>query len=813
MSKSRKNRPGPAELLDSIPVMVSNYLPDGTIVFVNRTFCEYWGTTPEKMVGEKIGDFLPAETWEKTRRNLELLTVTKPQRTHDFNFPGRNGVNRWQRWTDKAVFDENGEPLAYYSTGFDITESNRFGSKLIRINKLNFFRDKINELQTGVWDDYRLIMDICSRAVKYGGFGMSSARVWEEGNGYVHCHAFENDPVVHVHTEDSQLDCSFLASLGHETAPRINNDLSANTCEPLRCVFGKENLFNSFAAFPLILPGGKNGLIVFFSQHKDYFLDRDELSLLTRITGDIRHLMEKNSQERRLHRSEDRLKALESQQKTILDAIPDLVWLKDREGRIITVNRAFENAVGMVRTTLVGKTNMEIFPLEKALKYQKDDDEVVSSGIAKTYEETRDLRNIGERQFATIKIPINQMDGTTIGTVSIARDISDMKNLENQLIRSEKLSAVGQLATGIAHEFNNILSIIKGTAELLRSGNRDNPSLIGELRIIDEETVRGADLVSRLLAFSRPKYPNQEICQISRVIESVLVMQKNQMALENVVVETDFPWDESSFIDKGQMEQVFLNLIINSRHAIKPKGSGKIRITESQDPEPGMMAINVSDDGIGMSDEIVKKLFTPFFTTKGAMAKDNLQINGTGLGLAICLTIIKSHKGDIRVKSRPGEGSTFSIILPRLNDLDRIVDSTQNRSDALPESGTKSLDWITETKFLIIDDERNITKMLKSFLVSLGAGSCRTANSGQDGLGLFREERSDIVLLDLLLPTMNGYEIFSKIREIDPEVQIVIISGQLGLEEENLKRTGASAFLKKPFNMDDLLETLERIRQ
>jgi len=247
-------------------------------------------------------------------------------------------------------------------------------------------------------------------------------------------------------------------------------------------------------------------------------------------------------------------------------------------------------------------------------------------------------------------------------------DISKEKELHQQLIQSEKFSAVGQLSAGIAHEFNNLLAIIISNSNLMIMSFDNLPEdILDSIRTNIETAKRGANIVENMLNFTRPKTPKREYVKIEDIINRVLDFQKSSFEFEHIKVETNYKGSDTVFCDEGQIEQVVLNMIINARHAILCKGKGKIKI--SSYTKNDNLIFTIQDDGIGMAEEETKKIFTPFYTTKGAFAKNYLGIQGSGLGLSVSYKIIESHKGTITVESEKDIGTKFIISLPLQKEI------------------------------------------------------------------------------------------------------------------------------------------------
>jgi CheY-like chemotaxis protein len=242
-----------------------------------------------------------------------------------------------------------------------------------------------------------------------------------------------------------------------------------------------------------------------------------------------------------------------------------------------------------------------------------------------------------------------------------------------------------------------------------------------------------------------------------------------------------------------------LNLILNARHAIKPKGKGEIFI-KMYDQNDEVVVI-FSDNGIGISDEIKNKIFTPFFSTKGAYSKDNLGLKGSGLGLSVSYKIIQQHDGKISFESFADKGTSFKIILPAVREI------------PLKKSLTNFINnsWKKDFRILIVDDEVVFIQTIKLLLNKLGYEKIGIANSGKDALNKFSQMKFDTVFLDMLLPDMDGYSILSELKKISDNTPVIFISGQVGLEEKQIEKKGIFGFIQKPFDIKEIDEFLIKI--
>ena len=387
-------------------------------------------------------------------------------------------------------------------------------------------------------------------------------------------------------------------------------------------------------------------------------------------------------------------------------------------------------------------------------------------------------------------------------------DITRQKELEEQLIQAEKLSGVGQLTAGVAHEFNNLLAIIKGNTQLLKIDHEDEKELLQSLDLIDNATKRGAAIVKEMNAFAKPSQLKLEPVNIVDVINYSISIIKKQLLLKNIKIETDFQDMPAVNIDMRQFQQVFLNLIINARDAILPKGQGIISILTKKAAD--CIELYFSDNGIGMDETTKNQIFDPFFTTKGAKAKDRFGIKGTGLGLSVVYSIVKQHKANISVESKKGNGATFKISIPCLS-------SERNKKRIIKNAKSSSYKKIrkknSQLKILVVDDEENIINIMKKMLKKTGYNNVIAFQNGKKAISLFQRELFDLVFLDLLMPIIDGEEVFKQMKKIRPNATFVFMSGQINVKEHKLIQKGVYAFISKPFDFNEVMDICEKVEK
>lgn len=406
-----------------------------------------------------------------------------------------------------------------------------------------------------------------------------------------------------------------------------------------------------------------------------------------------------------------------------------------------------------------------------------------------------------EGKFLEVSLsPLRDFESTEIfGVIATTEDITEKKKLEAQLIHSAKMSGVGQLAAGVAHEFNNILSGIIGYTSLALTRG-DIESIKKDLRIIERASDRAVEIVNKLLSFSRQKGEKFQVSQIENVIDDALGLVEHTFETEGIRVLRSYENVPPIRLNLGELQQVFLNLAINSKHAMP--GGGAIAISTKLADD--FIRIDFSDTGVGIPPENLSRIFEPFFTTKTGDGPKA----GTGLGLSVIYAIIERHGGRIEVSSESNKGTTFTIFLPNVQSVARQPEpDTPKRNNP---SG-KVIELRRKGNVLIVDDEEFIRDIVKECLTSTGHNVI-TAESGEEALGLMKQNHFDIMFLDFSMPSKDGLELLREIRAIDRNANVVIISARP--EEQlpgELSDEGSYNIIKKPFSVDQIQNAVSRV--
>lgn len=490
---------------------------------------------------------------------------------------------------------------------------------------------------------------------------------------------------------------------------------------------------------------------------------------------------------------------------TLLETISIPVFYKDVNGIYLGCNAAFEKFCGKPKEEIIGRTVFDMGSAEIAEKYYQKDLELYSSPGTQRYE-WKIMRSDGDlRDVVFEKATFMDDKGNLAGIVGSIFDITDRKKMEQHLQQIHKTEALGTLAGGIAHDFNNILSVILGSSELAMLEAPQESKVFHHLRQVRASGRRASELVRQILTFSRNQEMNRKPLAIGPILNETITMLRSTIP---TTIRIDHKLDEQVgmvLADTTQVHQIIMNLSTNAAQAMGESGGVLFLGLEEvelfpnnvQGLSPGRyIHLWVTDTGIGMDDELQKRIFDPYFTTK---AKDE----GTGLGLAVVLGIVKGYGGTITVDSSPGQGSRFDICLPR---SDKAISESQHREvlAVLPRG---------KERILLVDDEISVGEVMRLRLESLGY-EIHFETDSLKALQLFRNSSKhfDIVVSDLTMPNMTGAALAKEIRKINPEIPIVVCTGfNRNLDESASRVLGIQSLLQKPVGKRELAETVRRV--
>lgn len=488
----------------------------------------------------------------------------------------------------------------------------------------------------------------------------------------------------------------------------------------------------------------------------------------------------------------------------IMDNSPTVIYVKDLDGHFTFINKKFEQLFHIEKEDIIGETLHDVFPKDIADEMQFNDKEVLKTGHALEFEEIAQ-QDDGPHTYSSIKFPLFDDNNEIYAVCGISTDITKRKKQEEQLRRSQKMDALGKLTGGIAHDYNNMLGVIIGYAELLKGMLSEQPKLAKYANEIYHAGERGTKLTQKLLSFSRQKPSDASMVNINTLLQH----EKNMLEkVLTVRIKLTLKLSEDLWpvwLDTGDLEDAIVNMSINAMHAID--GNGELIIQTSNEfiddsdvkslkiKAGNYVKLSITDTGCGMSKETREKIFEPFFSTKGE--------KGTGLGLSQVYGFVERSNGMIKVYSELDHGTQFSLYFPQYHESDSDVTIT-------PETDVSSTKLSGKETILIVDDEAGLINLTSEILSKKGY-QVICAESGKQALDMLENESIDLLLSDIIMPEMDGYELAAIVQKKYPSTKIQLASGfsddrKQKVFDDSLQKN----LLQKPYHSQTLLK---RIRQ
>jgi len=496
----------------------------------------------------------------------------------------------------------------------------------------------------------------------------------------------------------------------------------------------------------------------------------------------------------------------------ILDSIDDGYYEVDLKGNIVFCNESFCRILGYSKEEVTGRNYRNSVDKENKKKIFESFNTVFKTGGSSKALDLKVKRKDGSERFIEASIALAKgPDNVPVGFRGLIRDITERrqaeeanKKLENELRHAQKMEAIGTLAGGIAHDFNNILMSIQGNISLMLMDIDPSDPFYENLKKMEDSVENASSLTRQILGFARGGKYYIKDTDLNELVERTSKLFSR--ARKEINIQTRLQekiWSVKA--DQSQIEHVLLNIYVNAWQAMPSGGNiyiviGNVVIDETYIKpfaiQPGKyVRISITDTGVGMDETTKQRVFDPFFTTREIG-------RGTGLGLASVYGIVKNHGGFINVYSEIGIGSTFNMYLPA---FEKIIKDDEKKETDRRISGTGTI--------LFVDDEKMIIDVGQAILKKLGYNVI-TATGGQEAVDLFGKNRNeiDLVVLDMIMPDMNGSEVFDRIREINPDVKIMLSSGySLNDQAAEIMEKGCNGFIQKPFNMNKLSAKLSEI--
>ncbi|HLA69022.1 MAG TPA: PAS domain S-box protein [Bacteroidota bacterium] len=549
---------------------------------------------------------------------------------------------------------------------------------------------------------------------------------------------------------------------------------------------------------PIMMKDTFSGLIIVASRNRTALTEK-QLELIAAFANQIGVALENATLFERLRRSEERYMDL-------FENSPDMYHLVNRVGTIVSCNRTEADLLGYRKEDLVGHSILKLYPLDYHDQAKRLLEQIFEQGRGVQGLEEQMVDSKGELLDVSLNTSIIYDDqGQPILMRAVARDITEKKKLEAKILHAQRIDSIGNLAGGISHDFNNILTSILGSTAIMKRKMKKTEQWYRFADIIETAAKRGAALTRQLLTFARKGSIQFKPVVINDIVDETLHLFERSID-KTITVRKDLS-DEIYLIsgDDGQIQQAILNLLINARDAMPDGGSITIT-TERIDVDTKLtnaigeqrsgefVAVGIRDEGVGMDRTVQQRIFEPFFTTKD-------QGKGTGLGLSVVYGVVNSHNGFITVQSEPRKGSEFILCFPLLGE-----------GAGRQRGGKKKPLARGKETVLVIDDEEHVGEVIKGMLEYLGY-DVTVVQSGQQALSVYEEGRRFVVIvLDMNMPEMGGQETFYRIKNIDPDVCVIVSTGYSNTSIDGTPfKEAIDGFLQKPYQLEELSKTMREV--
>jgi len=805
LRQSRQRQRFLADLVDNAQQPLAVSYSDGRLEFFNRAFCELTGYSREEL--DKINwiETLTPPEWRTIEAGIlaEIAHRDKPVR-FEKEYRRKDGSQVPVELLVHTIRDASGAIRYYYAFITDISERKRSEEKIRHLNAvLRALRD-VNHLITQEKDRNRLLHRVCE--------------ILTETRGYRSAWIGMRDPA------------DGLLALAESGIGRKFDVLRADLVRgrwPACCLKAADepgivimrDIENDCRDCPLSPVHRETATLAGTLRHADRHYgclivalptamadDAEEQSLFAELLEDIGFALHHIENEEERERAADALRDSEARYRTLFEGSADGILIADLEtNKLRYANPAICRFLGYSEPELTKIGVEDIHPKDDLPSIMKNFmDQVL--GKKTLVRDLPCLRKDGSVVFADVNAATITIDGRAC-MVGFFRDIAERRRAEEeheklqaQLTQAQKMEAVGRLAGGVAHDFNNILSVIIGFTQLALDKVRPGDPLRDDLNEIFTAAGRSRDIIRQLLAFARKEAITPEVLDLNRAVAGMLKILKKLIGEDINLIWRPGKGLWPVLMDPSQLDQILANLCVNARDAIADVGkitieTSSVTIDEEycaahEGAAPGdFVLLAVSDDGCGMDQDILDKIFEPFFTTKSVG-------KGTGLGLPTVYGIVRQNNGFINVYSEPGQGTTFRIYLPRHRD-DKIKQPHQ--ADGQPVKGSG------ET-VLVVEDELSILKLVERILTGFNY-KVLLAQSPEKALKLAQSSSGgiDLLLTDVVMPEMNGRELAERVKQFHPGIKVMFMSGYTAdvIAHRGVLEKGCH-FIQKPFTANGL---------
>jgi len=734
-------------LLEGANVVVYTVDKDGLTTHVSPAIESLLGYSPSEVMGRSFTEFINEEDLQRSSKNLRRVLSGYTEK-NEYRVWTKSGEIRWVHTSSRPLFREK-RVIGVQGVLMDITERKKVEEALAEEHDL--LQALIDNIPDHIYfkDDKNRFIRVNKARAEFSG------TVPENMIGKTDFDFFPHEQAA--------------AAFAHDNWVMEFNKPLVDKVEKITHADGTEHWLSATK-----------------------ILQHNEKGQVIGTMGISRNITERKKAEEELKSSEERLKIL-------FQFAPDGLYLTDLEGTFVDSNKAAEELFGYKRQELIGKnfSKLELLPPEQVLKVTAN---LAKSAQGKPTGPDEFISNRKDGKQVTVEIstyPVKIEDESLV--LAIARDTSVRKKTEEALIRSERLKALGEMAAGVAHDFNSLLAIILGNAQLLEMGVESYKSeeIKERLKIIIRTAYEGGDTVRRMRLFTRTELSTRDFTKIdlNEIVRSAIASTsprwRHEAEAKGVTIKIKEELGElpSLLGSRSELMEVFTNLIFNAVESMSEGGEITTR-TEAKENE---ILLYFTDTGQGIPDTLKEEIFDPFFTTKGPKT--------LGLGLSVSYGIIERHQGKIKVESTEGKGTTFTISIPI------------RRQSPSGEEQLKTPEQVSSPKILVIDDEEGVRDVLGRVLQDEGH-RVTLAENARKGLEEFNQAHFDLVLTDLAMPEMSGLELARRIKEVDPKMPVGLIT-RWGVvtSKEKMKERGVDFIVSKPFDYNKVLREVNAVLQ
>ena len=725
---------------------------DGNFTFFNDSICRMIGYNQEETMGMNYGQFMDKEYKQKVYNIFHNVLLTgKSDKGFDWEIVGNDGSRRHIESSVVLIRNSNGKPVGFRGIVHDITERKQAQEELKKSEeRYRTIFENTGNASVLLGED-TIILLANSNFEKCMGYSKQEVEGKMSWTAFVSPKDMEKMKEYHVKR-------------------RIEPDSVPESYE-FSAIKRNGETIDVFTNIALI-PGTKVSIA---------------------STMDI---TERKRFEKALQESEERFRDL-------ANLLPETVFETDKKGRFTFLNQSSLERFGYSPEEITRGVNfLDVIAPEDHERFVLNYFKYIKGENIGLNEYTARKKN-GITFSVLAHATVVYHDGEPAGIRGFLIDITEKKNIEQQLVRAQKMEAIGTLAGGIAHDFNNLLMGILGNISIMRMNFDDSHPFFDRLTYMEEYVQRGSDLTKQLLGFAQGgKYEIKptHLGKFIRRSSEMFGRTKKEIRIHHKVPEALWPVE----VDRGQMEQVLLNLYVNAWHAMPGGGDLYLSVENVDldemdvspfDVKPGKyVKMTITDTGVGMDEATKARIFEPFFTTKE-------HGRGTGLGLASVYGIIKNHGGFINVESEKHLGTSFLIFLPASDK--KVVDEYMAKEDV--QKGQETI--------LFIDDEDMVLDVGSEMIKGLGY-EVMTAAGGKQGLEIYEQNREniDLVILDMIMPDISGKDTFDILQRINPSVRVLLSSGySLDGQAKEIMKNGCRGFIQKPFTMSELSNKIRGI--